>query len=492
MMGLLRRGRVRLALVGLLAAAVLVAGALAGSRLGDDSGPSPAPKSTALALIPAEALVALALSTDASRPAVRRAAKVVRRLPSWPDLRANLLERVQARGCGIDLRADDGDEIAFALLPDRGHSSSPLLVTDARVRGLPGEGSKPCGALVMRRIAGLVAIGEPGTLRAAAAVARGTGKALVESALYRRAAVNMPDERVITAWASVDGVRLLLTPLGGLLGTLGGLVDVPGLKGAAGGLVARDDGAQITIRRIAGRGARAPAFKPTLHSRAPSDTIAFVASGDIAGALQRLLLLAGPQAGTLVPQVLEEGGEALNQLGELGRESAVLVAPGPQGPAITLLARMRAPAQARRTLRRLEEALGRLFGAPAGPEFADADLGGPARQLSAGSVEVAYALDDDVLVLSANPASVTGVRALKTPLSRTAGFRAALPELPRRATSLVFLDPNQLLQLGASTGTGLENALQDVRDDLARVRAISVHTVGTGGSSTVELSLSIP
>ena len=72
------------------------------------------------------------------------------------------------------------------------------------------------------------------------------------------------------------------------------------------------------------------------------------------------------------------------------------------------------------------------------------------------------------------------------------GLPRRAPGLPPRVSALVFVDPNQLLRLGADTGTGLEDALQDVRDDLARVRAIGLHTSGAGKSSTVELSLTIP
>ena len=53
------------------------------------------------------------------------------RLPSWPGLRSRLLARLDERGCGINLRKDDGDEVVFALLPAAGGSASPLLLTDA-------------------------------------------------------------------------------------------------------------------------------------------------------------------------------------------------------------------------------------------------------------------------------------------------------------------------------------------------------------------------
>ena len=134
-------------------------------------------------LIPAGALVALHLSTDTSRPAVRRAGT----LAGAPALVARAARgparpALDGEGCGIDLREDAGSEVAFALLPGRGGAASPLLLSDAPASGLPDEGSQRCGALVVQRIGDLVAIGEPATLAAAAAVAAGTARALVDDA----------------------------------------------------------------------------------------------------------------------------------------------------------------------------------------------------------------------------------------------------------------------------------------------------------------------
>ena len=77
------------------------------------------------------------------------------------------------------------------------------------------------------------------------------------------------------------GTRDLLAPLGGLYATLAGLIDTPGLRGAAAALVPRDDGASLVIRRIADSDARVPVFRPTLQDAAPADTLTYVASADL-------------------------------------------------------------------------------------------------------------------------------------------------------------------------------------------------------------------
>ena len=153
--------RLALAVAGLIALAALLAGLALGG--GGDDEASAAPREETLKLVPASALVALHLSTDTSRPAVRRAGRIAGRLPSWPELRKSLLARLDSPGCGIDMEEDPGREVSFALLPGRGGTASPLLLTDAPSSGLPETGSQPCGALVVQRIGDLVAIGEPST-----------------------------------------------------------------------------------------------------------------------------------------------------------------------------------------------------------------------------------------------------------------------------------------------------------------------------------------
>lgn len=483
-------GNRRLALVVavVIALAALVAGVLAG---GGGEGSAAAPREATLQLVPAGALVALHLSTDSGRSAVRDAGALAGRLPSWPALRKSLLARLDGPGCGIDVDEDPGREVTFALLPGKGGTASPLLLTDAPADGLPEQGGQPCGALVVRRIGDVVAIGEPDSLAAAAGVAAGSRRALVASPVFRAAARDLPAGRVISAWASPAGVRQVLPAAGNLLATLSRIVDMPGLRGAVASLVPEQDRARIVIHRIASKGVEAPAFRPTLQDHAPADTISYSASGDLAGGLQSLLLLRGAAAAQTLDGLLKAGGDALTRLSKLVRESAFVVGPGPDGPQITLLARTREPRAARAAMRDLEGALGRLIEAP-GAAFADADLAGPARRLDAAGATLAYGFDGPVLALSTSAAGVAAARASGARLGSQPAARAVTGKLRAGVTSLVFLDPNQLLRLGVDTGTELDDALQDVRGDLASVRAIGIKASGTGRSSTVELSLLIP
>ena len=475
-----RRSRGGLA-AALAAAAVLVAGCGGGER-------EPDLGTATLAPIPANALVVLHLSTDTRRGPVRVAGKVARRLPSWAGLQRDLLRRVSAPGCGLDLGKRPGSELTFALLPARGGASAPLLVTDAPAEGV-GDVPGPCGSLVVRRLGDLTVVGEPASVLAAAAVVGGQATALVATATYRRAVAGLPAARVLDAYASARGTRDLLAPLGGLYATLAGLVDTPGLLAAAGALVPRDDGASLVMRRIADSDVRVPVFLSTLQDVAPADTLTYVASGDLGPALERFLLLAEPGGSAPAPAV-----SRFTALSRLGRESGTIVAPGQQGPVITLLSRVAEPDRVRAAMAGLEADLATLVGAPGTATWIDATPGGlRGRTLAdAPGRGFSWAIDGSTLIVSTALDGIGTIKADGPRLGGTRAFRAVTGNTRNPITSLVFLDPNQLLRLGADTGLGPAGALEGSRRDLAKVRAIGVTTTGSSRESTVDLSLWIP
>jgi len=141
------------------------------------------------------------------------------------------------------------------------------------------------------------------------------------------------------------------------------------------------------------------------------------------------------------------------------------------------------------------DAAGRpLVGAPAGTAFADATPGGkPARTLAgAAGTPLTWAIDGNTLIVATSPSGVAAARERGDRLTDTAGYRAVDGNVPNPIRSLVFLDPKQLLQLSAQSGIGPGAALQGIRGDLDRIRAIGAYGAGTGDVSTVELCLSIP
>jgi hypothetical protein len=490
------RRRAAAAALALIALLALVAGVLAG-RAGPGSSDA-APATRTLALVPAGALAAVHVSTDAERRAVVQAAGLADRLPGWPGLRRDLVRRLQAPGCGLDLRRRPGAETTLALLPAGRGASTSLLLTDAPAEGV-GAAPRPCGALVARRVGGIVAIGEPRAVLAAAGVAEGRVTPLVRTPLYRAAAAGLPDDRVVDAWASAAGLRRLIVPAGGTLGTLAGLLDTPGLRGAAAALAASGDDAQIVVRRLTRRGERPRTFRPTLQDRAPADALAYLASGDLSSTLGRLFELLSPSAPVDVRALADARGGALRTLGDQGRESAIVIGPTPQGPGLTLLARVRDPARARAAMAGLEPTLARLAGVPDGVAWAPARPGGVAARLvdgGAGRTLAWTVTGRDLLVLSTSAAGIAALAPGSPTLGGTRAYREVAGDTANPGnpiSSLVFLLPDQLLRLGDDgSNPGALGTVGGIRRDLARVRAIGARASGGATASTVELSLWIP
>ena len=137
-------------------------------------------------------------------------------------------------------------------------------------------------------------------------------------------------------------------------------------------------------------------FRSTLQNEAPADTLTYVASGDLGSGLQRWLLLAAPGAGS--PDAA--AAARLQALGRLGRETATLVAPGDQGPAVTLISHVRRPAAVRAAMSALEPALATLIGASSGVAWNDSGRGA-ARTRTLGdpaTAPLAWALDGTTLI----------------------------------------------------------------------------------------------
>jgi len=330
------------------------------------------------------------------------------------------------------------------------------------------------------------------------AVADGRAPGLLGRPVHQAASRDLPARRGADAWASPAGLRRLLVPLGGTIGTVAGLVDAPGVRGAVAALSPAPQGAELTVRRITRRASTAGRFVPELQDDAPVDALAYLASGDLSSALGQVLGLLAPVQGADLRALADAGNGALRALGDQGREAAIVIAPSPDGPGLTLLARVKDPARARAALRGLEGPLSSLLGIPAGVDWAAASPSGvPARVVRGGTGRtLAWAVTSGgVLALSTSTAGLAPLAPGARSLASTEAFRRVTgPErnLRNPIASLVFLDPNQLLRLGDDGSSGALGTGSGTSRDLARVRAIGARTSSGGTASTVNLSLWIP
>lgn len=502
----------RLLLLAMLAAAA----ALGGCGGGSDT----APANGAAKLVPGDALVYIHLSTDGDRQGVKRAAKVLAKFPSYLGLRDGLLRRLAGGAGGVDIRRDVepwlGSEAALALLNTPGTTAGSLLVVgvsdQAKARaflrrvtsGLDftyrGTQVQRYGRLDAALVGDHLVIGQAASVRGALDLRAGRGAALAANPTYTGASSTLPEGRVLDAWASVDGVRRLLTPQGGLLGVAGSLLDNPALRGTALALTAEKPGARLTVHSILNRSGAATfrPFEPKLTAAVPKDSLAYLGVTGLDRVASPLLNLAAPVLGQLRQRL--EQGTGLNLQRDVlplfRGEVALVITPRTPTPLLTLIAPATQQVRTAQALLRLQGPLARLF-TPRGkkaPTFQQLQVAGEkafAVRLSS-SLEVIYSIFDGRLVISTSAAGIAAVKDAKGGLPGADGYRATLGSRPKRVTSLVFLDFGKLLALAEQTGLNDSQAYVRVRDDLHQVRSVGIATTGGEGETTAELRFQIP
>ena len=530
-----RRLRVALLTMVVLAAVFALMSRLHEDEGHDDEGPPPATRTAAL--VPADALAFVHLSTDRDRTSVERALELAKRFPSWRGLRDDLIARLGGAGgpqAAGELEAWIGDEAALALLATRGERADSLILIEFRDRKralgyLERRTGKPVGQTSYRgtpirnyktdqaAFAGrFLALGPLESIRKAIDLQAGRGESLAASPAYRKAAAGLPAGRVADAWASTDGVRRVLAPAGGALGAAGQLLDRPGLAGVAAAITPEDEGARVTIKSLLGPGAppQQPAFVPTLLSSVPADAIAMLETTGLDRVAGRLLGLSrgGPAGfGAAFARLREDlqrrTGVDLNAqlLPLLREEAAISIAAALPVPVLTIVARTRDEQGTREALARLQLPLARLLQAPgAGQVPGQGSTGAvsafrPVRIAGADAYQLdvqpgfslVYTVADGKLIASTSALGVNAAREAKDPLADTEVFKTALGNREEKITSLVFLDFNQLLGLGEQAGLADDRSFARFREDLRRLGAIGASTSTEGTTTSAEIFFEI-
>jgi hypothetical protein len=445
-------------------AALVVALALV--LAGNGGAASDPPANGAAALVPADALVYVHLSTDTSRPATKRAAELLKSFPSWTKLRDKVVKQLAAPGCDDGAKAlKHADEVALALFDTgKGKTANSLVLIDTGSEHAKAE-QRGCGQLSVAYVGRFLAIGQPESLSAARKLNAGQGQSLAAADGPKKVFAQLPADRVADGWVSRDGVQRLLVPQGGLLGAAGVLFDNPALTGAGFGLRPTADGAKLVVNTLRDPKLESESgfrtFHPTLQHDAPAGAMAFLDVSNLAPALQRLLAAAGPTTAQLAPLV---GSFDSGLLKLFDGEAAMILTPAAPAPVLTLLARTKDEAATRRELAKLPKALRTAFKSD---------------------------VFDGKVAVSTSAAGIRAVKAGGSHLADTDQWSKSVGNHPESVSSLLFLDFTKLLQLGEQTGLRDVPAYQAARADLQKVHAIGAHTSGTTSESTAEISLLI-
>jgi hypothetical protein len=507
------RQRKQAAALGAVALVALVAGLVCARGGGG-------PADEAARLVPASALVYVHLSTDRDREEDARLARYAVAQPAVARLRDRIVAAISPTAFDIerDVRPWLGDELAYAALSpsdslvlaavaDRPKAQALIarianLSSSRRYRGVR---VLLAGPTALAFVGGFLAVGTEAAVEAAVDRAHGTGERLSELPAYRHAAEGRPDDRSLDAYASAAGVREVLASRDGLLGTLGALLDRPGLTAAGASVSAEERGLRARVR-LAGGAPRDSSFEPELLERVPERAAAYVG---VRGA-PRLLRVLGRLG---AERSLQQLGDALageagidfdrDLLAPLSGELAIAVtgasddpaATGGGAPVVTLKARTADPRRTEAALARLQEPIARRLAVPGTvPAWEPASLGGMAAFSLRVTPELGptYAVSGGDVVISTAPA---GLERPGGTLADSGGFEATLGDVPEKADSLVFVDLRQLLVLGEQTGLTSIPGLATARDDLARVRAAGAvikQDPAHPSDTTAELFLEIP
>ena len=515
---------------GVLAVVLALAAALVLILSGSGEAP---PDTGATALVPADALAYVNLSTDPSRPAVGRARTLASRFPDWPLLAGAALTRLDSivggprhAGFARDIRPWLGDEASLALVP-AGDASAQLLVAlqvskPARARSfVTGAGAAPAGVYRGLRllaypsgtelafIGRYLVAGPDIAVRAAIDAFRGRAASLARDPAYARAAASEPADRVLDAYLPAAGIRRLVAPRTGVAGAIGLLLDRPSLQGAAVSLSASSQGARVLVDSVGGKDSSS--FTPTLQSVLPSGSTLMVDVPDLGRAAPALLGAAatagiganiGPLLGRLGSALAAEGVNVHKIVSLFSGETAVAISPGREPattPALLIVARLRKPAAARSELASLEGPVSALFSSSGSdaiqvPELADHQVGGTTvHELQLGpGLQLNYAVLDGLFVLSTSMTAIDGVVQRSHSLADDASYKATLPDRPGPVSSLVFGDVSRLLALGEQIGLTSGARTRQLLPDLSRIRAIGVSSTSRGRATTTELRLEIP
>ncbi|HTX45239.1 MAG TPA: DUF3352 domain-containing protein [Solirubrobacteraceae bacterium] len=527
----IRRRRAALGLA-ILVAVVLIVVLAATSGGGSSAGQAPA--NGAAAVVPADALLYVHLSTDASRPATRRALALVEKFPGFPLLAARLGSALTGSGAislATGIRPWLGQEAALALLDNGTSAAAPLIVLGvadhARAEAfLARIGARPAGSydgasLYARRGAMFafashyLVLGAPASVRAALDAATGHAASLGGDGTYKSAVANEPADRVLDVYASAVGVRRLLVDQGGLTGALGVLLYSPALNGVTMSLSADPPGARVQIQRVldphlaAITGPPAQEITPTLESELPAGSTLALDVPDLERIAPKVLSAGatGGVGGAIGP-LLSRLGAALRAQGVdvaaleslFSGESAVAISPTAGHPsALVIVSRVSNMEQARTELASVEVPLSQLLASAASssgvvPSFIARSVGGvTAHQLIlASGLELDYAVFRGLVVISTSLSGIAAVASHTHTLADYPAYKATLAGSPSKVTSLLFLNFSQLLSLSEQTGLITGARYGALRADLQKIGAIGLSSTSGETDSTAELSLQIP
>ncbi|CAB4959983.1 unannotated protein [freshwater metagenome] len=495
--------------------AVLLA-ALGVLLLRADDAPPVRPSGASLRLVPADALVTVQVVADQTRDPVDEALRRLDDLPGGTALLGRLRSELVPPGCpAITVRTRD---VTVALLRTRqGGPAAPLVLLGRGGARTDAGPVRRCGGRTSQRLGRFVAVGPAALVRRArrllgAPRARGS---LAADGLQRRLVAGLPDDRLLTAWMTPEGVRRVLAVRGDGAAALAAALDRPDLGGVALGVAPTDEGARVVARLDTTSGA-GRAFAADTPVVAPASALGTVLTTDPLATASRVLDVVAAARGetpkdlaallsAVVDRIDVAAGGAVRRdvIGALRVPSEVVVTPGPtpegtvgtgaaaRGLAVTVVVPVTDGRRAAAALARLRPRLARALG---DRRFAVRRVAGRrswALRLPGGG-GAGYLVDGDRIVVYTSRAAAEAILGPGPRLTDRVDWDRGSGERRNRPMSIGFLDFSQLVRVAAPPAGDARAADRALLDGLRRVTSARMRSRTEGREATFDVDLRIP
>jgi hypothetical protein len=455
------------------------------------------PEEQSFELVPADALMYAHLTIDEGSDQFERSGEA---FESLGDLRTILAAELPGAlptpsGTPVDISQDvlpwAERDLALTLMPGRGNSSLPAFIAGIGDRqGAEEFLTKVAPSAEPRNVnvgdvsmsvyadgfaAAIVddslVFGQEPAVRAAINTAAGDAPALEDTPEQDAVRDELPESRFAELYLSRSGVQRLLAGRAGSATQLETFVDYGATEGVAAAAVAKDDGIELVLVSALNEEllpknpsffSDLPEFEPTLTTEAGRRSIAYVGAGEVGPTLTELLAqaggagLGGSLEGLSNRLQKEAGVDPLSELlPALGGQAALVAEPTDGVPFASLIVDDVDEEQAAQALAKLQRPLLRALGTGGQvPRFEESEVEGvPVRSVQASAtVNLSYAVFDDMLVVSTDPAGIAQVRG-DGGLDGAEPFERATDQLPDKVSALVFINLDELF--GQVTRTDL-------------------------------------
>ncbi|MSO40581.1 MAG: DUF3352 domain-containing protein [Solirubrobacterales bacterium] len=493
-----------------------------------------APSDGAVALVPADAMLYAHLTLDQGTDQFYRAEALPRRLPGLSLNAERLISFVPTPSgaqvsFGGDVRPWASDDFALELLPGKGRALPALIVgvgdreaaSDfVSLIAPPGKPklSDQGGAALSVYGGGFASafsgdnliIGTESAVRASLRVAAGAPG--LEGSKAASSRDQLPDLRFADLFLSRTGVERLLAGGGAGSTQLDTFVDYGATSGFAVAATARDDGLKLELvsdlqpKQLESSPSfftELPEFEPGLADDAGERALAYVGVGELGPTVAGLLKRAGSGQPGLVRslQALSAGlkrsadvDPLADLLPALSGQAALVAEPTDGVPFASVIVDGVDQEKASQAIAKLQEPLLRSVtqsGRGQIPAFEQQQIDGVAVrsvQISP-SVDLSYAIFDDKLVVSTDPAGVAQVRSGGGSLADTQAYEVARDELPDEVAAIVFLNIQELQDRAELAGLAEDPVYASLREDISEFEALALGVTGSDDQLKTELFL---